>query len=973
MSPLVNFSIESLKSEGYEAIFIALGAQANQKMRVEGEDLPGVLSGVEFLRDVALGKEVNPGERVAVIGGGNTAIDAARTALRLGASEVTIVYRRSREEMPANDEEIEQAEQEGIQVHFLAAPTSIRTNNGKVDMECIRMALGEPDSSGRRRPEPIAGSEFTISVDSAIAAIGQRLDASGLGKDGQPELSPRSYIKVNEETMETSVEGVFAGGDCTSGPATAVEAIAAGRRASTSINQYLSGQQPAPVKQLYNCTKGELDEIDMTEYEGMERIPRTEMPALDPEERKHNFTEIELGFTEEMAKTEAGRCLACGCQDVFECRLRQLATEYEIDDTRYAGRKRYIPVKKDEHRYILRDPNKCILCGRCVRICNELQGIGALGFAQRGFDTIIEPSLGMPLAETNCESCAQCISTCPTGALTTKINLPKPGPWQPEVVPTVCAYCGIGCNIELNVKGNKIVEVTSPLESPVNNGNLCKKGRFNYTHDLQDTKRLRTPLIKQDGNLVEASWEQAIAAASSGLGQIRKQHGGDSLAVLSSPQLTNEENYLAQKLARVALGTNNISSLTASSLGNGLAKSFGKNASTCSYSDILNSDLIITFGSDIDEEYPIIALKIREAVAKGSKLVTLSPRATRIDSLAKVALKVNRRTSVALIKAMLNYIISHNLIDHDFIQHQTTGFEGFASGMKKYPLEKIADVLWTKPAKVTEIIHLYIRARRPVIVISAETATPTELTLISNLALITGNVGHGAAGIIALRTHGNAQGLIDMGVNPDYLPGQQPITAADIRQRFETAWGSPLPSAKGKDAIGIIQGVEKSEIRGILAIGNEAAGKIGNDIFESPIFSVMVSTIFPEAPPYPDVVLPGANFAESEGTYTNCERRIQRLNRAISPAAGKENWEIISTLATSLGYPMNYPTVSSIYSEIAELVPIIKMNEDYSGSDKGAQWSFLNNGRFDFDDGLARLELPEFESSEILETLRSLS
>ena len=960
-----DFTIESLKTTGYEAIFIALGAQANQKMKIKGEDLPGVLSGIGFLGDVALGKKVTLGRKVAVIGGGNTAIDTARTALRLGAGEITIVYRRSRNEMPANEEEVGQAEQEGIQLQFLTAPVRINARNGKFDsMECIRMVLGEPDSSGRRRPEPIAGSEFTMKVDTVIMAIGQTLDTSSLDQDGQVKLNRRGYINTSEETMETSVEGVFAGGDCTSGPATVVEAVAAGRRAAISINQYLSGQQIAPETKPYNCTKGDLAEIDTTDYEQVERIPRTEMPVLDPEERKGNFAEIELGFTEKMAKHEAGRCLACGCQDVFECRLRELATEYQVNGTHYAGRKRHLPINENEHPYILRDQNKCILCGRCVRICDEVQGIGALGFTNRGFGTKIEPALGMPLCETNCESCGQCISTCPTGALTPKVHLPKPGPWELETVPTTCPYCGIGCNLELNIIGDKIVKVTSPVNSPVNNGNLCKKGAFN-PGSLDDLKRLKTPLIKRNGNLIEASWDEAIALASGGLRQIRERSGGERLAVLSSPQLTNEENYLAQKLARVALGTNNIGSLSIPMVSEELARSLGKNASTCSYNDILTSDLILAFGSDLTEEYPIIALKVREAVAKGSKLVTFNHRATRMDPLATITLKVNPRTSTGLLRAMLNYILSYGLADYDFVRFRTTGLESLAQEMRKYPLEKLADTLWIKPARIIEAVHLYIRAQRPVIIVNADTITPAELTLISNLALITGNVGRSGAGIIALHAAGNAQGLIDMGVNPNYLPGQQPITDAAVRQKFEAAWGKPIPGEEGRDAIAIIQGIEAGSIQSILALGGEATGKIGNAIFEVPIFSVLIDTMFPETPPYPDVILPGANFAESEGTYTNCERRIQHLHRAISPPAGKENWEIISALSTSLGYPMNYPTVSSIYREIAKLAPAFKAG-------KGRQWPFLNNGRFNFEDGLGRLRLVEPENYEILEALASL-
>ena len=337
------------------------------------------------------------------------------------------------------------------------------------------------------------------------------------------------------------------------------------------------------------------------------------------------------------------------------------------------------------------------------------------------------------------------------------------------------------------------------------------------------------------------------------------------------------------------------------SVNESLMKSFGLNASTCSYSDILTSDLIIVFGCDVAEDYPIIALKVREAVARGSKLITFNSRVTSMDSLANIALKVNHRTSVDLLETMLGYIISYDLIDHEFVNSRTTGFQDFARELRKHSLEGIPDIPWVKPSKMVEAIHLYVRARKPVIIVNADAVTPAELALISDLALITGNVGRDGAGIIALRTPGNAQGLIDMGVHPEYLPGQQPITDAVVRRNFEAKWGRPVPTAKGRGSIGLIQGIESGKIKGLLVIGGDATGEIGNAIFKVPIFSVLVDTAFPEKPPYPSVILPGANFAESEGTYTNCERRVQHLHRAITPPAGKQNWEIISAHSSLAG------------------------------------------------------------------------
>jgi len=968
-----DFTVESLKSEGYEAVFVALGAWTNQTMKIEGEDLPGVLSGIGFLNDVIQAKNIKLGAKVAVIGGGNTAIDAARTALRLRAKEVVIVYRRSREEMPAHDEEIAQAEEEGIQIQFLTAPVKLTGGSGKVSaMECIRMVLGEPDSSGRCRPEPVAGSEFMLDADNVIIAVGQRVNTDSFNTDSPLALTKRGCVDINSETMTTSIEGVFAGGDCASGPATAVEAIGAGHRAAHAISRYLNGQPVLPETKPYNCSRGELDDIDVSDYEKEERIPRAEMPALEPEERKQSFVEIELGLSEEIALKEAGRCLACGCQDVFECQLRKLATDYGVDDSHYVGLKRHLAVHEAEHPYILRDPNKCILCGRCVRICDEVMGIGAFGFTSRGFVTRVEPALSMPLCETNCESCGQCVSTCPTGALTPKALLPKQGPWEMETASTVCPYCGVGCNLELSTVGDKIVGITSPLDSLVNNGNLCKKGSFKSL-SLHQQERLRTPLIKRNGELIETTWEEALSLAGEGLKQMRDRVGGEGLAVLSSPELTNEENYLAQKLARMALGTNSIGSLGIPAAGKELTRSFGKNASTCSYNDILNSDLIVLYDCDLTDDYPIISLKVRKAVAQGSRVIALSRRTSRLDSLVDTMIKVNARTSVGLLRAMLNYIISYGLVDEGFVRTRTAGFESLAEEMKKYPLEGISDQLWIKPAKVIEAIHLYIRAQRPVIITNIETIRAAELTLLNNMALITGNIGRAGAGLIAMQATGNAQGLIDMGVSPDYLPGQQPLADKAVRRSFEKVWGKPVPVEPGRDALGIIHGVENGGIQGLIALGREASGKIGNAIFEVPLFSVLLDTLIPECPPYPDVILPAANFAESEGTYTNCERRIQALHRALTPPAGKENWEIIAALSNALGYPMKYRAASGISREIGKLVSIYDTVKGVRNPGVGKQWPFLKDDRFDLDDGLARLRLVESEDHDALEALASYS
>ena len=915
-----DFTLDSLNKEGFSAIFLALGAQADQHLRIEGEGLPGVVSGIGFLRDIAMGRKVGLGQKVAVIGGGNTAIDAAQTAVRLGAGEVTIVYRRSRDEMPAAPDEIKQAQDKGVNFCFLAAPMKLGTTNGRVhSIECVRMILGEPDSSGRRRPEPIAGSEFALEVDTVIPAIGQSLQTPGQGVMEAICLDGKGYISIDKATMQTSQNGVFAGGDCASGPATVVEAVAAGHRAANSINQFLRGRPVTPAGQEYNCSKGSLKEICAEDYAGVQRIPRVEMPTLDPG-LKSGFDEYELGFSENMAQIEAGRCLSCGCQKAFDCTLRGLATKYEVAPARFSGRMHKRPVEEHGHQFIIRDTNKCILCGCCARICSEVAGIGVLGFVNRGFETVIAPTLGLPLQQTDCNACGLCISACPTGALLPRVNLPKPGPWELDDIDSVCPGCDTGCTIRLQVKGNKIIKAQPLPNSLLESGLICRKGSFGQ-YAVNTAKRIKTPHILRNGKLEEAAWGEAFKAIADGLLRIRDGRGGDRIAVLLSPQLTSQEIYLAQKMARAALRTNNIGCLSVPVLNEAFYSYVGSDGSTTDFQAMAASDLVLVYNCEVEKHHPVVASKVRQAVSRGSRLVTLSTHQGAIDFMANINLKVNRRTSLEVLNAMLSYITEYDLVDHGFISSCAEDCQELAAELKQLPISKICEIPWVNPARLIEAANLYVRAKNPVILIDGDHITPAESAAISKLALITGNTGREGAGIIVLRTHCNAQGLLDMGAGPGHLPGQLPLSEAACRAKFELAWQKPLPVSAGRNAWSIIEELEKGRMEGIVLVGNGAAGEYGNAIYNSNAFSVLIDADLPDHPPYPMVMLPGAYPAESSGTYANCEGRVQRLHPAFPPPSGKSNWEIIAQLSGALGYGMDYKSLAEIEVEIAGILP----------------------------------------------------
>lgn len=417
-------SIEGLKSV-YDAVIVAVGAWQSSSMRTPGEELDGVYGGIDFLRSVILGEPVEIGESVAICGGGNTAMDACRTAVRLGAKNVYVVYRRTRNEMPAEKIEIDEAEEEGVQYKFLTNPISFNGENGKVKSITLQvMELGEPDESGRRSPVPVEGKTEEIKVDSVIMAIGQKLVKEDVA---ELELTDRGNIKADIDTFETNIDGVFAIGDATNrGASIAIEAIGEANRCSVAVDAYLKGEE-IDTRVPYISRRDE----EMIDYSSKEKCERKRPKVLDAEYRRHNFDEVCLGYTEEEAQAEASRCLECGCKEYFKCKLLNVAQRYDINPARFKGE---MPQKytANSNEFIERNSAKCILCGLCVRSCKEVMNISAIGLMGRGFTTEVAPAFNLPLDQTKCTNCGLCVQLCPTGALTEKSALKKQVPLNEE-------------------------------------------------------------------------------------------------------------------------------------------------------------------------------------------------------------------------------------------------------------------------------------------------------------------------------------------------------------------------------------------------------------------------------------------------------------------------------------------------------------------------------------------------------------
>ncbi len=587
-----DFTVAGLEQE-YDAVILAIGAWRAKGLRVEGEDHPRVFGGIDYLREVALGNPVDLGRRVIVVGGGNTAIDAARTAVREGA-DTTLVYRRTRAEMPAEPEEIHDAEEEGVQYEFLVAPTGLRFDGDQlVGMECQRMELGEPDASGRRRPVPIEGSDFLIEADAVIKAIGQDIEP-GVVSAEVVEQSKWSTVNVHKPTFRTSREKVFAAGDLVSGPELVVDAVYMGRKAAEGVDLFLRG---VDFEQEFDIVSVRSDVPDDL-FEGYDERPRQEPVFLEPAERIKSQAEVDTGFTPEQAIEEASRCLSCGCQDVHECKLKKYMDEYQVDPQRYAGATHH-HLADESHEFIRRDPNKCVKCGKCVEVCDQGRGLAILGFTQRGFEAGVGPVLDQPLCETRCESCGDCVAVCPVGALTEQVPLAQAGPYPTEPADSTCAACSLACDIGVHATRGKVIRVT-PQQDGWNDIHMCRKGRFEWTD-----ANAAGPAVDLEAAVKELADRMA---------------GG---RIVLTPDCTNEEAVLARAVAArlggeaawlAGDGTAHAAQKAALAAAGGDA---GEPAVTVG--DLTGRPAILAVGADLGEEFPVAGVMIRQGILAGAE------------------------------------------------------------------------------------------------------------------------------------------------------------------------------------------------------------------------------------------------------------------------------------------------------------------------------------------------------------------
>ncbi|MGQ9629771.1 MAG: formate dehydrogenase subunit alpha [bacterium] len=665
-------------------------------------------------------------------------------------------------------------------------------------------------------------------------------------------------------------------------------------------------------------------------------VVRTESPEIDKVRR----VAVELLIANHLAD-----CLTCAKNN--QCELQRVAAYVGIDQDRLERLRRptrTFPIDTS-NPFFERDPNKCVLCGICVRTCEELQGVSAIDFAFRGYNTTISAFGGRPIAESVCESCGECVVRCPVGALTPK-NFQRPS----REVKTICAYCGVGCGIYLGVRGDRIVGVRGDAESPVNGGSLCVKGRFGYEF-INHPDRLISPLIKRDGKFVEATWDEALDLVASKLAG----YNGDQFATISSAKCTNEENYLAQKFTRAVMGTNNVdhcARLCHSPTVAGLATTFGSGAMTNSIGEISNASCIFAIGTNTTRAHPIIALKIKRAVRGGAKLIVANPKEIDLCRHADIFIQHQPGTDVALLMGMMRVIVDEGLFDASFIEKRCENFEAFRESLENFDIDSVEEITGVPRDKIIEAARTYATHKPASILyamgITQHTHGTDNVMAISNLALLTGNVGKPSTGVNPLRGQNNVQGACDMGALPNVYTGYQRVNAPEIREKFESAWGTKLSDSPGLTHVEILDAAYEGKIKALYLIGenpvlSEANARHAEEGLKRLEFLVVQDIFLTETAQLADVVLPAVTFAEKDGTFTNTERRVQRVRKAIEPIGGsKPDWWITCEIAKRMGaMGFDYDHPSQIMDEIASLTP------SYAGisygrlEDGGLQWPCL--------------------------------
>jgi formate dehydrogenase major subunit len=656
--------------------------------------------------------------------------------------------------------------------------------------------------------------------------------------------------------------------------------------------------------------------------------------------RTEPLQDLRRGVLELMLSDHPKDCLTCASSG--DCELQDTAAELGLRTSRYGnnGANHLASTKDNSNPYFSYDPSRCVMCYRCVRTCEEVQGTFALTVDKRGFAARMTPGQNQTYMESDCVSCGACVASCPTGALQEK-NLAVLGRPEQATV-TTCAYCGVGCGFRVETKGEQVVRMVPWKEGGANEGHACIKGRFAWgfaTH----RDRITQPMIRADIHdpWRVVSWSEAIAYTASEFQRIQAKYGKDAVGGISSSRCSNEEAYLVQKLVRAAFGNNNVDTCARvchSPTGYGLGQTYGTSAGTQSFASVDHADVVMLIGVNPTDGHPVFASRLKKRLRQGARLIVIDPR--RIDLVrsphveADYHLPLKPGTNVATITALAHVIVTENLLDQDFIDDRCDGrtfadWKAFVARSENSP-EATEEITGVSAKDVRAAARLYATGGNAAIYyglgVTEHSQGSTMVMGIANLAMATGNIGRDGVGVNPLRGQNNVQGSCDMGSFPNELPGYRHITDAKARRAFEQAWGVNLSAEPGLRIPNMFDSALAGRFMGLYCEGEDIVQSDPNTQHVTAALSklecMVVQDIFlNETAKYAHVFLPGASFLEKDGTFTNAERRISRVRKVMEPLSGHADWEITQRLANALGLQMNYSHPSEIMDEIASLTP----------------------------------------------------
>jgi len=627
--------------------------------------------------------------------------------------------------------------------------------------------------------------------------------------------------------------------------------------------------------------------------------------------------------------------------------LTKVAEHFGLDGSRYQG-ERHAHPPDERHPYIKMHLDECIVCGRCVRACDEIQGAFALSYAGRGFGTKIVAGVDSGFLQSSCTSCGACVSACPTGALDEKAF--RVDTHVDRTVSTTCAYCGVGCRLEAHVRGDVVVAIDPALDGPSNKGHTCVKGRFAHQFAI-DRERLREPLIRTSTGFREATWEEALELVTTTLLRIKGEHGPDAIAGISSSRCTNEENYLMQKMMRAAIGTHNIdncSRVCHSPSSFGLIQALGLSGGTNSFDDIEQAKVMFLTGANPTEAHPVVGARMKQAVLNGCKLIVADPRKIELAGLATHFLQIKPGSNVALFNSLAHVIVEEGLADRGFLEAYGEGVERYLDFIQKYAPEQVESITGVPGKQVREAARLYATGGAAGIYyglgVTEQSQGAPGVQCLINLAILTGNLGRLGAGVNPLRGQNNVQGGSDSGALPNVFTMYQPVGNDEIARRFEKAWGVTMKRERGLMIPEMFDAAVAGTLQAMYVFGEDIAQTDPNThhvekALRALDLLVCQEIFLSETAKFAHVVLPGSAFLEKTGTFTNAERRIQLVQQASKPPGNaRQDFDILLEVSQRLGYDLQVKTPSEAMDEMARLTPALAGVSFERLGRKGLQW-----------------------------------